>query len=142
MLLLATLLHPSRGRARIFGHDSVGERAAVRRHLGLVFQEASIDGLLTVEENLRFAAGLMGLGGRVAQRAVAAALERTGLARALGPRCASGAGVDPAYIARRVHLDHDLGRSQSVIRAPRRIWALLRLRATTGEPRSCFPPTT
>ena len=63
MLLLATLLQPSRGRARIFGRDSVSERAAVRRRLGLVFQEASIDGLLTVEENLRFAAGLMGLGG-------------------------------------------------------------------------------
>ncbi|MQA29469.1 MAG: ATP-binding cassette domain-containing protein [Luteitalea sp.] len=79
MLLLATLLRPSRGRAIIFGRDSVGERAAVRRHLGLVFQEASIDGLLTVEENLRFAAGLMGLGGPVAQRAVAATLERMGL---------------------------------------------------------------
>lgn len=80
MLLLATLLQPSRGRALIFGRDSVGERAAVRRRLGLVFQEASIDGLLTVRENLRFAAGLMGLGGAVAQRAVTAALERTGLA--------------------------------------------------------------
>jgi len=80
MLLLATLLQPSRGKALIFGHDSVGERAAVRRRLGLVFQEASIDGLLTVRENLRFAAGLMGLGGAAAHRAVAAALERTGLA--------------------------------------------------------------
>jgi ABC-2 type transport system ATP-binding protein len=79
MLLLATLLHPSRGRALIFGYDSVGDRAAVRRRLGLVFQEASIDGLLTVRENLRFAAGLMGLGGAAAQRAVAAVLERTGL---------------------------------------------------------------
>jgi ABC-2 type transport system ATP-binding protein len=79
MLLLATLLRPSRGRALIFGRDGVAERAAVRRQLGLVFQEASIDGLLTVEENLRFAAGLMGLGGGVARRLVAAALERTGL---------------------------------------------------------------
>jgi ABC-2 type transport system ATP-binding protein len=86
MLLLATLLQPSRGRARIFGCDSVRDRAVVRRRLGLVFQEASIDGLLTVEENLRFAAGLMGLGGSVAQRAVTATLGRTGLlARASQP---------------------------------------------------------
>jgi ABC-2 type transport system ATP-binding protein len=86
MLLLATLLQPSRGRALIFGRDTVRERAAVRQRLGLVFQEPSIDGLLTVEENLRFAAGLMGLGGAVAQRAVTAALERTGLvARASQP---------------------------------------------------------
>ena len=49
MLLLATLLAPTRGGARIFGHDTVGERAAVRRRLGLVFQETSVDGLLTVE---------------------------------------------------------------------------------------------
>ena len=80
MLLLATLLRPTRGRALVFGRDSVSERTAVRQRLGLVFQEASIDGLLTVRENLRFAAGLMGLGGQVAERAVTAALERTGLA--------------------------------------------------------------
>jgi ABC-2 type transport system ATP-binding protein len=55
MLLLATLLSPSRGRARVFGRDVTRERAAVRRRLGLVFQEPSVDGLLSVEENLLFA---------------------------------------------------------------------------------------
>jgi ABC-2 type transport system ATP-binding protein len=79
MLLLATLLRPSRGAARILGHDVTRERSEVRRHLGLVFQEPSVDGLLTVEENLLFAARLAGLGGR-SRRAVAEALERTGLA--------------------------------------------------------------
>lgn len=82
MLLLATLLAPTRGGARVFGHDIVRERTAVRRRLGLVFQETSVDGLLTVEENLRFAARLSGLGGREARGAVAAAIERAGL----GPR--------------------------------------------------------
>jgi ABC-type multidrug transport system ATPase subunit len=80
MLLLATLLRPSRGTALIFGHDIARDRALIRRRLGLVFQEASIDGLLTVRENLQFAAGLMGLGGTVARQAVTDALERTGLA--------------------------------------------------------------
>ncbi|HUR93105.1 MAG TPA: ABC transporter ATP-binding protein [Gemmatimonadales bacterium] len=87
MLLLATLLAPSRGSARIFDHDTARERTAVRRRLGLVFQETSVDGLLTVEENLLFAARLSGLGGGTARAAVAAAIERAGL----GPRAAQPA---------------------------------------------------
>jgi ABC-2 type transport system ATP-binding protein len=79
MLMLATLLRPTRGVARIFELDVVSDRAAVRRRLGLVFQEASIDGLLTVRENLRFAAGLMGLGGTAGRRAIDQALSKTGL---------------------------------------------------------------
>jgi ABC-2 type transport system ATP-binding protein len=79
MLLLATILTPSRGAARIFGHDVTRERPAIRRRLGLVFQEPSIDGLLTVEENLLFAARLAGLGGEAARRAVAGAIVRGGL---------------------------------------------------------------
>jgi ABC-2 type transport system ATP-binding protein len=87
MLLLATLLAPSRGAARIFGHDVTRNRPAVRSRLGLVFQEASVDGLLTVGENLLFAARLAGLGGRTAREAVAAAMEHTGLT----PRAATPA---------------------------------------------------
>lgn len=79
MLLLATLLTPSRGVARVFGHDVARERAAIRRRLGLVFQEPSIDGLLTVEENVRFAARLAGLSGARAKHSVADVLARTGL---------------------------------------------------------------
>ena len=79
MLLLATLLSPTRGGARVFDHDVVRERAAVRRRLGLLFQETSVDGLLTSEENLLFAARLAGLGGRLARAAVADTIERIGL---------------------------------------------------------------
>ena len=84
MLLLATLLSPTRGAARIFGHDTVTAKRLVRRRLGLLFQETSVDGLLTVEENLLFGARLAGLGGRVARAAVADALERAGLAGRAG----------------------------------------------------------
>jgi ABC-2 type transport system ATP-binding protein len=80
MLLLATLLTPTRGTAWIFGHDVRRERGAVRRRLGLVFQEISVDGLLTVRENLLFAARLAGLRGRAARQALTAAIDRTGLA--------------------------------------------------------------
>jgi len=79
MLLLATLLAPTRGTARLFGLDSRNHRSAVRRRLGLVFQETSIDGLLTVEENLLFAARLSGLGGRAARTAVSRAMDEAGL---------------------------------------------------------------
>jgi ABC-2 type transport system ATP-binding protein len=79
MLLLATLLAPTRGTARIFGHDVTRDRGAVRRRLGLVFQEISVDGLLTASENLLFAARLAGLSGRAGRQAVAKAIEQTGL---------------------------------------------------------------
>ena len=80
MLLLATLLAPTRGTARIFGHDVARQRGAVRRRLGLVFQESTVDGLLTVRENLIFAARLSGLHGRASAHAVAAGLDWAGLA--------------------------------------------------------------
>jgi ABC-2 type transport system ATP-binding protein len=79
MLVLATLLSPSRGTARLLGHDLIVDRPAIRRRLGLVFQEPCIDGLLTVEENLLFAARLAGLPGRDARTAVHEALDRTRL---------------------------------------------------------------
>ncbi|HEY8106530.1 MAG TPA: ABC transporter ATP-binding protein, partial [Gemmatimonadales bacterium] len=86
MLLLATLLAPSRGSARIFERDVTRDRAGVRRLLGLVFQEPSIDGLLTVEENLLFAGRLAGIGGEAARTAVQQTMARTGLvARAEQP---------------------------------------------------------
>jgi len=79
MLLLGTLLSPTRGQARIFGHDTVADCRAVRRRIGLLFQETSVDPLLSVEENLLFAARLAGLGGRLARAAVADAIEQAGL---------------------------------------------------------------
>ncbi|MGH7628665.1 MAG: ABC transporter ATP-binding protein [Gemmatimonadales bacterium] len=79
MLLLATLLTPTRGSARVFGHDTLRGRRAVRGRLGLVFQEPSVDGLLTVEENLLFASRLAGMGAQPGGRAVEQTLDRTGL---------------------------------------------------------------
>ena len=80
MLLLATLLRPTRGRAEIFGHDVVRARRPARERLGLVFQEATVDPFLTVRENLEFAAALSGLDRSRARDAIAIALGRMGLA--------------------------------------------------------------
>ncbi len=76
MLLLATLLRPTRGRAEVFGQDVVQARRAARQRLGLVFQEPTVDPFLTVRENLEFAAALSGLDRRQARDAIALALTR------------------------------------------------------------------
>jgi ABC-2 type transport system ATP-binding protein len=50
--ILCTLLRPSEGEARLLGHDVVADRARVRREIGIVFQEPSLDVELTGRQNL------------------------------------------------------------------------------------------
>ena len=52
--MLCTLLAPSSGRAMVNGYDVVRQRSEVRRSIGLVFQEPTLDEYLTAEQNLRF----------------------------------------------------------------------------------------
>ncbi len=59
--MLCTLAHPTSGGARVAGFDVVSRAKAVRRHIGLVFQEQTLDDQLTAEENLRFHAVLYGV---------------------------------------------------------------------------------
>jgi ABC-2 type transport system ATP-binding protein len=59
--MLCTLTRPTSGAARVAGFDVVGERDDVRRHIGLVFQDPTLDGYLTAEQNLRFHAELYGI---------------------------------------------------------------------------------
>ena len=56
--MLCTLVRPTSGTARVSGFDVVGERDGVRRHIGLVFQDPTLDGYLTAEQNLRLHAEL------------------------------------------------------------------------------------
>lgn len=56
--MLATLQRPTGGHASIDGHDTVKEQFAVRRSIGLVFQDPTLDGNLTAGENLDFHARL------------------------------------------------------------------------------------
>src|SRR5690606_20851966 len=48
--MLTTLVRPSEGRATVAGHDVVNEAAAVRRNLGMVFQDPALDDRLTARE--------------------------------------------------------------------------------------------
>jgi ABC-2 type transport system ATP-binding protein len=59
--MLCTLVRPSGGSARVAGHDVVSERDDVRRNIGLVFQDTTLDGYLTAEQNLRLHAELYGV---------------------------------------------------------------------------------
>jgi len=59
--ILSTLMRPSGGSARVAGHDVVAEPAAVRRALGLLFQDPAIDDRLTARENLELHARIYGV---------------------------------------------------------------------------------
>jgi ABC-2 type transport system ATP-binding protein len=70
--MLCTLTKPSGGSARVAGHDIVTERDDVRRHIGLVFQDPTLDGNLTGAQNLQMHAELYG----VQKELVAARMEQ------------------------------------------------------------------
>ncbi|MFF1378160.1 ATP-binding cassette domain-containing protein [Streptomyces sp. NPDC058308] len=76
--VLATLRTPDAGTARVAGHDVVREPAAVRRHIGVTGQYASVDGDLTGRENLRLFGRLL----RAPRSRTDELLEQFGLAEA------------------------------------------------------------
>ncbi len=59
--MLCTLVRPSGGSALVAGYDVIAERDEVRRNIGLVFQDTTLDGYLTAEQNLRLHAELYGV---------------------------------------------------------------------------------
>jgi ABC-2 type transport system ATP-binding protein len=59
--ILCTLVAATSGTARVAGWDVTTQRDAVRRHIGLVFQEPTLDTYLTGEQNLRFHGELYGV---------------------------------------------------------------------------------
>jgi ABC-2 type transport system ATP-binding protein len=77
--ILSTMMVPTGGRAVIAGHDVERDPAAVRRHVGVVFQTQSLDKALTVEENLRAQGHLHGLSGGSLRDRMQGAMERLGL---------------------------------------------------------------
>jgi len=78
--MLATLIRPSSGSARVAGHDVVNDAVKVRGAIGLVFQDSALDRTLTIAENLRFAGLLYNLTPAVIRERSAELLELFGLA--------------------------------------------------------------
>jgi ABC-2 type transport system ATP-binding protein len=77
--MLCTLTTPTAGRIEIAGHDTRTAPGQVRRSLGLVFQETTLDGDLTAAENLRFHADLYALPRRTLRTRIEAMLRLVGL---------------------------------------------------------------
>jgi ABC-2 type transport system ATP-binding protein len=90
--ILATLMAPDGGSARIAGRDVVGERRAVRRRISLTGQYAALDELQTGRENLEMMGRLRGLRPRAAGTRASELLERFDLADAARRRVAGYSG--------------------------------------------------
>jgi daunorubicin resistance ABC transporter ATP-binding subunit len=82
--VLATLLAPDSGHARILGADVITQAAEVRRHIGLTGQYAALDNYLTGRANLIMIGQLSRLSRSEAKRRAAELLDRFGLTDAAG----------------------------------------------------------
>jgi len=77
--ILSTLLPPASGTARVFGKDVVAEPLEVRKSIGVVFQNQSLDRRLSVEENLTYQGMLYGITGADLKRRIVFAADSTGI---------------------------------------------------------------
>jgi ABC-2 type transport system ATP-binding protein len=77
--MLCTLARPTGGSATVAGYDVVRERDAVRRNIGLVFQDTTLDGYLSAEQNLRLHAELYGVPRELVAPRMQQVLEMVGL---------------------------------------------------------------
>src|SRR5947209_9426662 len=77
--MLATLLRPTRGSATLAGYDVCSRPDEVRRSIGMVFQDPSLDNRLTADENLYFHALLYDVPRRLAAERAEQVLELVGL---------------------------------------------------------------
>src|SRR4051795_1179125 len=77
--MLCTLARPTGGEALVAGHDVVKERDDVRRNIGLVFQEPTLDGYLTAAQNLRLHAELYGVDSALVPQRMQQMLQMVGL---------------------------------------------------------------
>ena len=82
--ILATLVRPDAGEARVLGHDVVRDADAVRGGISLTGQLASVDEDLTGKENLVLLGRLLGFRDRQAKRRAAQLLEAFDLVEAAG----------------------------------------------------------
>ncbi|HZB51529.1 MAG TPA: ATP-binding cassette domain-containing protein [Mycobacteriales bacterium] len=82
--ILCTLARATAGTARVAGHDVATERDEVRRSIGLVFQDPTLDSDLTAEQNLRFHAELYGVPRAVLDQRIDDMLRMVGLTERRG----------------------------------------------------------
>jgi ABC-2 type transport system ATP-binding protein len=90
--VLSTLATPAAGRATLLDHDLATQPDAVRASIGVVFQNPSVDPMLTVEENVLCHGKLYGMRGRALTERTRAVLEHLGLQDRIHDRCATLSG--------------------------------------------------
>jgi ABC-2 type transport system ATP-binding protein len=133
--ILATLLAPDGGTARVAGHDVVTRPRAVRAAIGLTAQEAAVDALLTARENLRMMARLR----RQPRNRADELLERFDLAEAADRRVATYSGgmrrrldIAMSLVARPAVLFLDEPTTGLDPRSRRAVWAAITALAAEG----------
>jgi ABC-2 type transport system ATP-binding protein len=77
--MLCTIVSPSSGTARVNGFDILKQSSKVRRSIGIVFQDPSIDDRLTGRENLQLHACLYDVTGDLARKRITEVLNLVGL---------------------------------------------------------------
>ena len=77
--MLCTIINPSSGRATVNGFDILKQSADVRRSIGIVFQDPSIDDRLTGRENLQLHACLYDIPAEIARKRISEVLNLVGL---------------------------------------------------------------
>ncbi len=109
--ILTTLLRPTSGTAAVAGADVIKDPARVRRSIGIVFQSPSVDGKLSVLENLRYQGMLYGLRGRVLKDRAHEQLDRF----SLGDRAQDRVETLSGGLRRRVELAKSLLHKPSIL---------------------------
>lgn len=87
--ILAGLVHPSWGEARVFGLDATREAAALRRRVGFMRQEPRFPFWMTGREALQLAGRFIACGGADLDERIAARLDQAGLAEIADARTGS-----------------------------------------------------
>ncbi|MPV36222.1 ATP-binding cassette domain-containing protein [Georgenia subflava] len=137
--MLATLLRPDAGSARVLGHDILTEADAVRTNVGLTGQYASVDEDLTGTENLTVLARLYGFSGAAARKRAEDLLAAFDLSEAAGKQVKSYSGG----MRRRIDLAASLVMSPKVLfldepttgldpRSRNQVWDIVRLLVREG----------
>ena len=90
--ILAGLLDPSSGSARLFGRPLTRHDFELKRHIGIATQDVSLYGELTGQENLEFFGRLYGMRGPELSKRVAEVLDFTALTDRAGDRVATYSG--------------------------------------------------
>lgn len=79
--ILCTIADATSGSATVAGCDVRTQRAQVRRRIGVVFQDPTLDTYLTAEQNLRFHGELYGMPRRLLRERISEVLDMVGLAQ-------------------------------------------------------------